>query len=297
MTCLQAGEGARSDAQASTAFEAAVRAHLRPIEGRPDYEASLRCHLDTTRFDALMREVSAYHPVMDARLLSSGCGSAGDLHAALRAGAAEVHGIEVNPELVGLAERRFADMPDRARVHLQLYDGEALPFDDDRFDVVLSIHVIEHTRHPQAYLDELLRVTAPGGCIVLDLPNRYYAFEQHSWAPLIHYLPEGLRDALIRRLMAPAWRWLTSDDLRYRLSASLGLRLPSADRLVAMAQALARRRPTALADAYFHSYAGDRVCFAGRRTIHLLGPARRRTTFRLVLRRQARAPRHASIAP
>ena len=54
----------------------------------------------------------------------------------------------------------------------------ALPFDDDAFDAVLSMGVLEHVMDPDASLEELRRVLVPGGVIhCYKLPNRFSYLE------------------------------------------------------------------------------------------------------------------------
>jgi len=49
-------------------------------------------------------------------------------------------------------------------------DGR-LPYEDDRFDAVVSIEVIEHVENQFAFLRELARIAKPGGIIVVTTPN------------------------------------------------------------------------------------------------------------------------------
>ena len=71
-------------------------------------------------------------------------------------------------------------------------DGRKLPFHDDEFDVVHSNAVIEHVG-PEAeqrrFLAELVRVSKAG---FITTPNRWFPFEPHTYAPLLHWLPRGL---------------------------------------------------------------------------------------------------------
>ena len=46
-----------------------------------------------------------------------------------------------------------------------------LPFPAGVFDVVVALEVIEHLLDPDAFLDEALRVLAPGGCLILSTPR------------------------------------------------------------------------------------------------------------------------------
>lgn len=46
-----------------------------------------------------------------------------------------------------------------------------LPFPDGCFDVVVSLETIEHLLDPDALLEEVKRVLAPGGCLILSTPR------------------------------------------------------------------------------------------------------------------------------
>ncbi len=51
--------------------------------------------------------------------------------------------------------------------------NERLPFDDDQFDCVWCSEVIEHLNDPVHAMNELRRVTKPGGSLILTTPNSY----------------------------------------------------------------------------------------------------------------------------
>lgn len=46
-----------------------------------------------------------------------------------------------------------------------------LPYEDDQFDLVIGIEVIEHLEDPFAFLRELHRVAKPGGKVIVTTPN------------------------------------------------------------------------------------------------------------------------------
>jgi len=48
--------------------------------------------------------------------------------------------------------------------------GENLPFKENSFDGVVCLAVLEHVVNPQIVFDELVRVTKPGGSIIIDWP-------------------------------------------------------------------------------------------------------------------------------
>ena len=135
-----------------------------------------------------------------ARVLDNGCGL-GTYIQRLRPLAAEVWGLEYEKERVREAAQRLGG-PDR----LVCAAGEALPFGDGTFDLILSNEVIEHVEDDARACAEMVRVLRPGGRAVIFCPNRWYPVEQHGifWRgryrfgniPLVNYLPDPLRDRL-----------------------------------------------------------------------------------------------------
>jgi len=146
-----------------------------------------------------------------ARVLDNGSGI-GAYVEWLRPLAHEVWGLDFEAERVREAALRLG--PDRLLVGA----GEALPFPDASFDLVLSNEVIEHVRDDRLAVAEMARVLRPGGRAVIFCPNRWYPVEQHGvyWrgsyrfgnVPLVNYLPDPLRDRL-----APHVRTYTSRRL------------------------------------------------------------------------------------
>jgi SAM-dependent methyltransferase len=55
---------------------------------------------------------------------------------------------------------------------------EALPFEDDRFDLVVASHVLEHVTDPIGLARECVRVCRPGGRVYLEVPS-----ERALWLP------------------------------------------------------------------------------------------------------------------
>jgi SAM-dependent methyltransferase len=68
-----------------------------------------------------------------------------------------------------------------------LADGYWLPFADGCADVCFSSNVLEHVRDPFGFLDELVRVTRPGGLVYVAFTNWYSPWGGHELSPW-HYL-------------------------------------------------------------------------------------------------------------
>lgn len=154
------------------------------------------------------------------RVLDNGCGIGSYLER-LNSLAQVAYGSEY--DLARAAESR-------SRVaNVACATGEALPFPDHSFDLVLSHEVLEHVFDDQRSLRENVRVCRPGGRIVIFVPNRGYPFETHGiyWRgryrfgnyALVNYLPDALRSRL-----APHVRSYTTSDLR-DLTAEMPVRI------------------------------------------------------------------------
>jgi ubiquinone/menaquinone biosynthesis C-methylase UbiE len=110
----------------------------------------------------LLVERAAVQPGME--LLDVGTGPGNAALPAAQAGA-RVIGLDGSDELLAIARERAAD----AMVELDFVEGrpEALPFEDDSFDRVLSAFGHSFAPDPERAARELLRVCRPGGAIAV----------------------------------------------------------------------------------------------------------------------------------
>jgi SAM-dependent methyltransferase len=81
------------------------------------------------------------------------------------AGGAQVVGLDLTPELFGTAQRRAEERG--VAVDWVEGDAEELPFDDERFDRVLSAFGVQFAPRHEIVARELARVCRPGGRIGL----------------------------------------------------------------------------------------------------------------------------------
>jgi 2-polyprenyl-3-methyl-5-hydroxy-6-metoxy-1,4-benzoquinol methylase len=123
-------------------------------------------------------------------VLDAGCGTAYGSAMLAAAGARSVVGVDVaEPMLEQVRDR----MPDGVR--LEHGDLRELAFADAAFELVVCFEVLEHLADPRQVLDELVRVLAPGGLLVVSSPNRLASAEVNP-----HHLHEFTPDELEREL-------------------------------------------------------------------------------------------------
>jgi SAM-dependent methyltransferase len=125
---------------------------------------------------ALDRLQSPPRRVLD---LGTGTGKAARV-AAKRFPEAEVVGVDLSPGMIEEA-RRVLPAEHYGRVRFEVADASRLPFEDGAFDLVVLLNMIP-------FFEELGRVTAPGGRVVI-------AFSFGSETP-IYVPPETLRKRL-----------------------------------------------------------------------------------------------------
>lgn len=156
------------------------------------------------------------------RVLDLGAGAGIVEQMDLRGHGARISGVDPDP--------RVLDNPylDEARVGV----GDAVPYDDASFDLVVSDNVFEHLERPGAVLAEIARVLRPGGRLLLKTPNRRH------YMPLVARLTPHAFHRFVNRLRGrdgadtfpTRYRANTPEDLR-RLAERAGL-APSTVELV-----------------------------------------------------------------
>lgn len=106
----------------------------------------------------------------DPAILDAGCGSGRTLDDLAARGRAR--GIELNPQGVEAARGRGHEVT-QASV-------EQIPHDDDTFDLVTCLDVIEHTDDDAVALKELHRVTKSKGRLVVTVPAHPRLWSRHD---------------------------------------------------------------------------------------------------------------------
>ena len=121
----------------------------------------------------------AQHAELDGRMVVDVGGGGGWFTAAFRAHGAHCYLFE--PDLAELHLR--TDEPAGAVVA----DGYWLPVRDGHADVTFSSNVLEHVPDPRGLIEEMIRVTRPGGLVYLAYCNWYSPWGGHEMSPW-HYL-------------------------------------------------------------------------------------------------------------
>jgi ubiquinone/menaquinone biosynthesis C-methylase UbiE len=127
-----------------------------------DFGHSIRTEAEHAAWERIFGLVLPARGPFDA--LDAGSGT-GFLSLELAARGHRVIGVDFAPSMIALAERKAAERG--LTVRFEQADAEQLPFAPAVFDLVISRHVLWTLPHPEAAIDEWIRVLRPGGRLAI----------------------------------------------------------------------------------------------------------------------------------
>jgi len=165
--------------------------YYRDVLGVGNIKRRVQKRVDQVRGKEFFSFISPYFPKGATRVLDvgSGCGELlnqfGDRY--------DLCGVEPDEGASSIAREM---MGERASIHVQ--GGESLPFEDNRFDVVTSFHVLEHVDDVGQVIEEMIRVLRPGGVLCIECPNYLYPKEGHYGLWWVYGLPKWFAKIYLR---------------------------------------------------------------------------------------------------
>ncbi len=111
---------------------------------------------ERVRYAATIKPVLQLPP--EAHILEVGCGAGRILRAFHALGYQNLTGLEISQE-------RLFEVSRLGPTSAKLVCSDGIPFEDNMFDAVVTAAVIEHVVDPCSWLQELARITRPGGMI------------------------------------------------------------------------------------------------------------------------------------
>jgi 2-polyprenyl-3-methyl-5-hydroxy-6-metoxy-1,4-benzoquinol methylase len=200
-------------------FLSGLSATLAPAKGTYIFDAAIRDSLektnprDTSGYVAwihhLYEYLSQHENVSGLRTLDVGCGT-GALTVLMKLSGFDATGIDVHAEHIGLA-RILAEENGLSPEMFICERAEKLPFEDQSFDVVTMISVLEHLDDVSLknLVPELARICR--GVLVVQAPNSAALRDDHTGLLFVPSMPRWLARAYVA-----GW----GDKYQYRISAS-----------------------------------------------------------------------------
>jgi SAM-dependent methyltransferase len=169
--------------------------------------------------NALLQTLERYEPpIRRKRALDFGCG-VGRLTRALAAHFERCDGVDISSEMVRQARELNHDIPN---AHFQTNSESLALFENDAFDFIYTSIVLQHIPDRRIilnYISGFVRVLAPGGMLVFQLPVHLPFRHRIQLRPRLYSvlldvgIPEGV---LYRRLNLHPIRmnWIAEADIR-----------------------------------------------------------------------------------
>ncbi len=126
---------------------------------------------------------------IDGRALELGCGT-GNLSLDLASRGFELTAIDRSKEMLALAKDK--GLREGLDIDYREMDAEKLDFEDESFDLVISLTAFEFFKDQKAAFEEMKRVLRPGGSLIIGTINR-----ESDWGDL--YAMEAIKEDSIFR--------------------------------------------------------------------------------------------------
>ena len=117
-------------------------------------------------YDRRLCEMISGRAPEQGKLLEVAIGTGNPVADTLQKQGFEIHAIDISPALV---EKCLATNP---AIHAKVGDAENLDYAEGEFDAAYSFHSTWYFPDLTRVIDEMLRVTRPGGFIAFDIQNR-----------------------------------------------------------------------------------------------------------------------------
>lgn len=125
------------------------------------------------------------------KVLEVGCAS-GTLVDSLRDTAVEYHGVDISPKMVAACRKRYSDM---AHASFAVADARRLPYDNQVFDAVLCVGMLEYAEDEAVVVREFARVLRESGVCLITGINAWSPY--NAWDRLVYRRITGHRPAAI----------------------------------------------------------------------------------------------------
>ncbi len=198
---------ARIFSRTQVAHSSEMKAALTDVDAQDGYRST-----EITRVLEAARRYGV--PLRGKRVLDFGCHGGAMSVGFLAHGATQVWGVDIDAEAIARARRLRL----HEAISFQLGTATTIPLADASIDTVISYDVFEHVARVPAVLQELARVLAPGGQVLIGTWGWRHPFAPHLWSampvPWAHMIvSERTLMAVCRRVYLSDWYVPTMYDL------------------------------------------------------------------------------------
>lgn len=114
-------------------------------------------------YDEIIIRVNSLKP---KKLLDVGCGTGNVLMKLIKSNNIELYGLDISEEMIKVAKNNLGN-----RAELKIADSESMPWEDNKFDVIVCNASFHHYPNPRKVLLEMRRVLKSDGSLIIGDPT------------------------------------------------------------------------------------------------------------------------------
>lgn len=164
----------------------------------------------TVRLENVLKIIDDLNFCEGSRMLDAGCGP-GHLALKLAKKNFDVSAVDTSEAMLAELSKNLKVYEVDKAVNTQIASIEDLPFEDNSFDLICSLGVIEYLKTDEKVLQEFIRVLRPGGVLILSVTN--------YWSPAgyLDYIVESVkRQKWMLSIVNSIWTRMGHDEVRPR---------------------------------------------------------------------------------
>jgi len=216
------------------------------------------------RKDYVLDYVDSLNLKRGARILDAGCGAGLTSLELLKKGFVVV-GIDGSKNMVDLARKNCAKVGLQGRTTFQVGDVEELSFEDDSFEAVIAMGLIEYLKWDRWALQEIYRVLKPDGFLIVTVPNKIrlsYLLDPIYFFSLVKQAGKSVLKKVLEKIIIRTFGYRTLRKLIYQLTHNSSKKLKKFKRNLYVPSRLKRmlsRLDFEILDSVSHGYGPFRL--------------------------------------
>jgi ubiquinone/menaquinone biosynthesis C-methylase UbiE len=157
-----------------------------------DYKNEFNHHFATIeRAKIILDKIKIFYNIdfKDKYVLDAGCGSGG-ISILLSNEDCKSFAVDLDSKkiMIGVELQKL----ENKYVNFLVADLNTKIFNENSFDNIFSIDLLEHVENPDKILENLIRYLKPDGFLIFKVGNKYFPYEPHIRNFCIHFLPNRI---------------------------------------------------------------------------------------------------------
>lgn len=159
------------------------------------YLQSVANKINSSKHSKMLEIVDLNTNSKEDTILDFGCGGGVPLVLLKMAGYNNSYGVDLSNLDINKVKKQnyFIDLFNfNNKIFSELKDGKT-NFNNEKFDIIISLQVLEHVKNFNEYYEEITRLLKKQGKLILIFPHRFKPYDSHSKLYFVHYFPKFIR--------------------------------------------------------------------------------------------------------